>query len=269
MPKVDSIAELNELLIAADAKDDHRRIENRSNSVGHDFAFEREALRRLPLEIFPTWLSLTARVDRYARVTVRQRHYSVPARLISRRVRVHLGASWVVVFDGRGEVARHERLIATGGQSLQLDHYLEILQRKPGALPGATALVQAKASGAFTDAHDAFWAAARKTGGDSTGSRSLIEIPLLHRHLAAADVVAGITAALTVGSINPDVVAVEARKAAQQRGAGPIAAATTRSNKDEVISLTERRLTAELPGDARPLPTVDQYDVLLRRTGSL
>lgn len=33
MPKVDSIAELNELLIAADAKDEHRRIENRCNSV--------------------------------------------------------------------------------------------------------------------------------------------------------------------------------------------------------------------------------------------
>ena len=48
-----------------------------------------------------------------------------------------------------------------GEQSLNLDHYLEVLQRKPGALPGATALVQARASGAFTQAHDEFWAAAR------------------------------------------------------------------------------------------------------------
>ena len=268
MPQIDSIAELNELLIAADAKDEHRRIENRSNSVGHDFAFERETLRSLPSEVFPTWLSLTPRVDRYARVTVRQRHYSVPARLIGRRVRVHLGASSVVMFDGRNEVARHERLINTSGQSLQLDHYLEILQRKPGALPGATALVQARASGAFTSAHEAFWTAARKTGGDGAGTRALIEVLLLHRHLAAADVIAGIAAALTVGSTNADVVAVEARKAAQQRGAGPRPIAATKPNKDEVVSLTERRLTSDLPGDARPLPTVDQYDVLLRRTGS-
>ena len=267
-PRSTPIAELNELLIAADAKDEHRRIENRAQSVGHDFAFERETLRPLPSEVFPTWLSLTPRVDRYARVTVRQRHYSVPARLIGRRVRVHLGASSVVMFDGRNEVARHERLIATGGQSLQLDHYLEILQRKPGALPGATALVQARASGVFTSAHEAFWAAARKTGGDGAGTRALIEVLLLHRHLAAADVIAGITAALTVGSTNPDVVAVEARKAAQQRGAGHPPAAATKPSKDEVVSLTERRLITELPGDARPLPTVDQYDVLLRRTGS-
>ena len=33
---------------------------------------------------------------------------------------------------------------------LDLDHYLEILLRKPGALPGATALAQARAAGAFT-----------------------------------------------------------------------------------------------------------------------
>lgn len=33
---------------------------------------------------------------------------------------------------------------------LDLDHYLEVLKVKPGALPGATALVQAKAAGAFT-----------------------------------------------------------------------------------------------------------------------
>ena len=267
MPKVDSLEQLNELLIAADAKDDHRRIENRSNSVGHDFAFERETLRPLPSEVFPTWVSLTPRVDRYARVTVRQRHYSVPARLIGRRVRVHLGAQSVVMFDGRTEVARHERLIATGGQSLQLDHYLEILHRKPGALPGATALVQARAAKVFTASHDAFWTAARKAGGDSTGTRVLIEVLLLHRHLAAADVIAGIDAALTVGSINPDVVAVEARKAAQRRGADPGAEQPKRSSAD-VLNLTQRRPTATLPGDGRPLPTVEQYDALLQRRAS-
>ena len=236
--------------------------------MGYDFAFERETLRPLPAEVFPTWLSLTPRVDRYARVTVRQRHYSVPARLISRRVRVHLGASSVVMFDGRTEVARHERVIAAGGQSLQLDHYLEILARKPGALPGATALVQARASGTFTSEHEAFWAAARKTGGDSAGTRALIEVLLLHRHLPAADVIAGITAALTVGSANPDVVAVQARKAAQQHHTQPGPAAAATPGTDEVVSLTRRRLSADLPGDGRPLPTVNQYDVLLRRTGS-
>ncbi len=66
------------------------------------------------------------------------------------------------MFDGRLQVARHERCTVRGSQVLVLDHYLEVLGRKPGALPGATALVQARAAGMFTSAHEAFWAAARK-----------------------------------------------------------------------------------------------------------
>ena len=40
--------------------------------VGHDFALEAPLLRPLPAEAFETGLTLTPRVDRYARVTVRQ-----------------------------------------------------------------------------------------------------------------------------------------------------------------------------------------------------
>jgi transposase len=268
MPVVDSIEQLNELLVAADSRDDHRRIANRTTTVGHDWAFERETLRPLPSEVFPTWLTLTPRVDRYARVTVRQRHYSVPARFIGRRVRVQLGASTVTAFDGRTVIATHERLIVKGGQSLTLDHYLEVLHRKPGALPGATALVQARAAGVFTPAHEAFWAAARKAHGDAGGTRALIEVLLLHRHLAAAAVIEGITAALRVGSVNPDVVAVEARKTAEHNGAEPDAAQpVSPTGGERVVSLTERRL-AELPSDPRPLPSVSQYDELLTRESS-
>jgi hypothetical protein len=158
-------------------------------------------------------------------------------------------------------------VIAAGGQSLILDHYLEILQRKPGALPGATALVQARATGVFTPAHEAFWAAARKAHGDGGGTRVLIEVLLLHGHLAAMDVVAGITAALGVGSVNPDVVAVEARKTTQRQGAEPAVAQPVPASGDRVVSLTERRL-AELPADPRPLPSVSQYDELLTRESS-
>ena len=141
---------------------------------------------------------------------------------------------------------------------------MEILLRKPGALPGATALVQARAARVFTPAHDAFWAAARQALGDSAGTRVLVEVLLLHRHLEHADVLAGISAALSVGSANADVVAVEARNAAQQRGAAPI---ETTARRQQVVSLTERRL-ADLPGDDRPLPSVEAYDDLLGKASS-
>jgi len=279
MPKVATLAELNARLEQIDQGEDRRRVDNRTLTVGHDFALEQPLLRPLPVEGIDPGLTLTPRVDRYARVMVRMARYSVPARLIGRKVRVSLRASELVVFDGRVEVARHARSVRKGSQTLLLDHYLEVLARKPGALPGATALAQARGAGTFTPAHDVFWALARKSLGDAGGTRALVEVLLLHRHLTHDAVVAGLAAAVSVGSSSPDVVAVEARKAAQLHGATPTvgtpAAATaaeppaTPSRRDRVASLTERRLVDSrdragvLPADGRPLPSVAQYDELL------
>jgi hypothetical protein len=195
MPHVGSVAELNDLLAAADAKDDHRRLEGRTVTVGTDFALEAGVLRPLPAEAFESGTTLTPRVDRHSRISIRQVCYSVPARFIGARLRTLLRAEEVLVFDGRTVVARHERSRVRGGQVLVLDHYLEVLARKPGALPGSMALSQARATGVFTVAHEAFWTRARRLHGDSDGTRALIEVLLLHRHLPADAVIAGIRAA--------------------------------------------------------------------------
>lgn len=207
-------------------------------------------------------LALTPRVDRYAQMMVRCNQYSVPARFIGHRLRVKLSASAVTVYDRTTLVARHQRAIGKGAKVLDLDHYLEILFRKPGALPGATALAQARAAKKFTAEHEAFWSAARKAHGDAAGTRALVEVLLLHRHLDRADMLAGIGAALSVGSTSADVVALEARKAAERRGA-----ATPPNDAREgarVVILAEHRSPA-LPADERPLPSVDKYDILLGR----
>ncbi len=147
MPVVESLAELNERVRDYDARDNTRRIGTRLRTVGQAFADEQPLLAALPFERFDPGLILHPRVDRSALITVRMAKYSVPAHLIGRRVRVSLRASEVVVFDGHEPVARHERVVTRGGESIDLDHYLEVLQRKPGALPGSTALARARASG--------------------------------------------------------------------------------------------------------------------------
>ena len=162
MPVVNSLDELNEKIRAWDTADNGRRINDRIRTVGQDFAVEAPLLLPVPSEGFDPGLSLEPRVDRSALITVRMAKYSVPARFIGRQVRVSLRASEVVVFDGRAVIARHQRVIARGGQSLDLDHYLEVLRTKPGALPGRALWAAARRNGTFTSSHDAFWAAARK-----------------------------------------------------------------------------------------------------------
>ena len=83
-----------------------------------------------------------------------------------------------------------------------------MLLAKPGALAGSEALDQARRRGTITAAHEAFWSAARR--GEGEGTRALVHVLLLHRHLQHSDVVAGIRAALAVGSCAADLVALEA-----------------------------------------------------------
>ncbi|MFG2174743.1 hypothetical protein ACGFMO_25850 [Streptomyces niveus] len=101
-----------------DRQDDARRIGSRPKTVAEYFALEQPLLMPLPDEPFETGRVFTPRVDRYGQIPVRTNRYSVPVRLIGKRVRVVLHASHLVVYDQNVEVARHERLIAKGAVRL-------------------------------------------------------------------------------------------------------------------------------------------------------
>ncbi|MFD5574319.1 hypothetical protein [Streptomyces cadmiisoli] len=137
---------------------------------------------------------------------------------------------------------------------------LEALVRKPGAFPGATALEQARSAGKFTPVHDAWWEAARKVHGERDGTRALIEVLLLGRHIAHEHLVAGLATALRAGALTADAIALEARKAAQTEEEpatvpAPRASHPTGQPSATITSLHEWRL-AHLPPDTRPLPSV-------------
>jgi hypothetical protein len=191
-------------------------------------------------------------VDRKARVCVRQRWYSVPAHLVGREVDVRLGArALTVVVDGR-TVAVHERSPRKGSQTLVLDHYLEVLARKPGALSSSLTLAQAREAGIFTSAHDRFWRRARRRLGDGAGTRALIEVLLLHRSLPFIAVHAALDTVERMGSADPDLVAIEARRIAE--GRGTTAVTVDRADPGR--------------GWSRPVPTLEGYDALLAAGGA-
>lgn len=254
VPHVGSLAALNEALAAADARDDARHIGARAETVGAAADRELPLLRALPVESFDVAAVLSCRVDAKARICVRQSYYSVPARFAGRRLEVRLGATTIRAFDGGTVVAEHTRSLHKGTEDLVLDHYLEVLVRKPGALAGSTALVTARASGAFTPTHQRLWDAARKQLGDAAGTRALVGVLLLHRTLPAQAVTAGIDAALAIGSVDPDVVAVEARRATQARS--------------HVQPVTLPALAPAIASLERPAPSLANYDRLLSGTAA-
>lgn len=248
VPKVASLAELNELLAACDAADDARHIGARLETVGASAAREQPLLRPLPGTPFDPSMTSSARVDNKARVCVRQSYYSVPSRLAGRRVGVKVGADTIQMLDGATVVATHLRSLHKYTEHLVLDHYLDVLVRKPGALAGATALVAARASGAFTPTHQRFWDASRRALGDAAGTRVLIDVLLLHRSLSASAIDAAMAAALLLDRFDAELVAVEARRSID--AARPVADVTAPHGVAET----------------RPLPSLRDYDQLLGAT---
>lgn len=246
VPVVASLAALNELLAVADAADDARVITGRPTTIGAAFTAEATELGVLPAGDFDPARLLQARVDHRARVCVRQCFYSVPARYAGRRLPVRLAATTVEVFDGPTLVASHERAVGRYVEVLALDHYLEVLVVKPGALPGATALAQARAAGVFTTSHQHYWDAARQIRGDAAGTRALIEILLAHRTLPADVLRAAMDRAVASGALDHHVVLIDARRQA--------------SHVAPVIPI------GALARYDRPAPTLTGYDDLL--TGS-
>ncbi|MGW0335933.1 Mu transposase domain-containing protein [Streptomyces sp. NPDC003011] len=122
-------------------------LSGRLTSVGFYFVSETDLLLPLPFGEFECGITLTPKVDRSSRITVRQRHYSVPARFIGQNVRVLLRGNELLVFEKREIAARHPRLARRGEFRAELDHYVENLLAKPGATAGSTALVTARENG--------------------------------------------------------------------------------------------------------------------------
>ena len=261
IPEVDSLAALNAHIAAAMATDDGRTIGRRRDTVAEAFAAEAPLLAPLPDTPFDCARLLEAKVDAKARICVIQSFYSVPVRPARRRVTVRLGARHLEVLDPNGGavIAVHPRSAHKGSQDLCLDHYLEILARKPGAFAGSTALAQARAAGVFTATHDRYWTAARRDLGDAAGTRALIDVLLLHRRMPTGDVLAGIDAALSVASTAPELIAIEARRLRDDAAAPvvPIEAALGRYDRpapalagyDQLLAgaTTETAETAESP----------------------
>ena len=245
VPEVADLAELNALIRASCEADLHRTIIGRSGTVGEALARERPLLRPLPAEPFDCAEPSQVRVDSKALVTVRQNRYSVPVALAGRRVLARVGAREITIAADGHVVARHERLAERFAVSARLDHYLELLARKPGALPGSLALHQERERGAWPDSFDELWNAIAAKVGASEAARQMVDVLLLVREHGPEHVGLAVRGALAAGAHDGRAVAVLA----------------SRAERRETAPLTD--LDARLAGHDRPAPDLTDYDALL------
>ena len=224
VPKAESYAALNHLLLDACAKDDLRTIEGHRQIVAEDWLREQGALLPLPAEEFSCVEVSEGRVDRKGRVKVRTNHYSVPIVFRQMKVEVRVHARRVEVLHGGHQIATHERLQGRHGESLQLDHYLELLWRKPGALSRSRPLMQARADGKWPGEYDQLWSELKDRYGDADGTRQLIDVLMMHRECPSNEVHQAVQRALEYGCYDAGAIAVLLRQqTADEPSAAPLA----------------------------------------------
>ena len=224
VPEVADLAELNALLLAGCEADLDRRIDGRPLTVREAWAVERPLLLGLPAQPYDACETAAPRVDAKSLVTIRQNRYSVPVALAGLKVSARIGARMITICHGGVEVARHERLHGKFGTSAQLDHYLELLARKPGALEHSVALSQERDRGGWPDCFDRLWAALTGRYGRSDAARQMVDVVLLCREHGPASVELAVRGALTAGAIDGRAVALLARREPEHR-VGPAPAA--------------------------------------------
>ncbi len=245
VPAVGSIGQLNRLLVDACEQDLTRRIAGRPVTVAEQLTAERPLLRALPAP-FDATETTTVRVDSKALVTVRQNRYSVPVAFAALRVTAAIGAGEIRICHRDREVARHERLHGKYGTRAMLDHYLELLARKPRALARSLPLAQERDRRTWPEPFDELWAALRARWGQSEADRQMVDVLLLCREHGPARVELGVRGALAAGAIDGRAVAVLARRTSPT---GPVAR----------LDALEARLQAH----DRPEPDLAGYDQLI------
>jgi len=94
---------------------------------------EREHLMPMP-EPFDGYVEKTSRVSSTCLVTVARNRYSVPCEWAGKLVSTRLYSTQLTVAAGDQIVARHDRLANREQTAYDWQHYIDLVQRKPGAL---------------------------------------------------------------------------------------------------------------------------------------
>ncbi len=94
---------------------------------------EQPALMPMP-GVFDSYIEFLARVSSTCLVTVKRNRYSVPCRWANRRISVRLYSDRLDLYGDDAWIASHVRLLDRDQVSYDWQHYLPLLERKPGAL---------------------------------------------------------------------------------------------------------------------------------------
>src|ERR1700730_1591634 len=249
VPEAKDLAALNEQLLVACVANRDRTISGKSMTIGEASQYERAFLSPLAEEGFPLHeVVYPLLVDGKGRVKVKANWYSAPLSP-GLRVTAVVGPLVIEIKHDNKCAAQHPRCYGRGQQLLNLEHYLEGLEKKPGAMAGSTPLQQWRQAGSWPECLDRLWRQLEQRHGKSAGTREMITLVRVGSVEGWDRLISAVGEALRLGVTDAAAVLHIFRMPDPEQ------------RRQYAISLAK-----ELAQFERPMPVMDDYDLLLSDT---
>ena len=249
VPQTADLAALNARLLAGCRTDEGRVLAGRTQSVGAALLIERAHLLPVAVEDFDLVETSFPLVNSSGCVKVGTNAYSVPA-TVGTRLQAKLGPTTVEVWRDNRCLAVHERCYGRNQEIFDLDHYLDALEHKPGALAGSKPLEQWRQAGRWPTSFDQLLAGFIERRGRQQGTKEMIEVLQLGKKHGPVALRRAVATAVAAGCQDRAAIQHLLETPSLTRAIPPV-------------------LTIDaLLGFERPLPTMTAYDQLLVAVGA-
>lgn len=132
VPRVDSMDSLNEQLLDSCLRyRNTHKVQGRSQSVQDMYLTDKACLHPVAPYRYETARIAMPTVGDYSTVRFDRNEYSVPVRFLRKAVTVKGYANKVEILCDRDTVVTYERLSGQGKTAYKLEHYIDLLERKP------------------------------------------------------------------------------------------------------------------------------------------
>lgn len=199
VPETDELDDLNTLLLTRCEANRRRRRDRRQERVEELLEIERSKLLDLPAQRFDCCRRRSVHTDHCSRFQFETNRYSVPFDFADQELTLKAYVDRLDVFAADRLVATHKRSYERHKDCLELDHYLEVLARKPGALQNAKPWRQANVPTCYRRVFD-------ELKGSAQGCREFVDILILRRDGVAEAVDRAVAIAVDRGLGRLDVI---------------------------------------------------------------
>jgi hypothetical protein len=223
-----------------------RTIRGRTMTIGEASRQERAFLLPLAQEGFALEeVVYPLVVDGKGRVKVKTNWYAAPLPP-GRRVAAVVWPTRIEIKQDGKCVAKHPRCYGRGHQILNLEHYLDVLEKKPGAMAGSTPPEQWRQAGRWPECLDRIWRQLEQRHGRSGGTREMITLVRVGSVEGWDRLIVAVEEALRLGVSDAAAVMHILRMPDPEQ------------RRQHTVALAEELVQFE-----RPMPVMDEYDLLL------